>query len=107
MSMRKSWKIKKLGHICTIYDSQRKPVTKKDRTRGDYPYYGATGIQDYVASYLFDGRYLLIGEDGAKWNANEQSAYIIEGKSWVNNHVHILQLDNDVIDSFVLSLIHI
>lgn len=99
--MRKSWKIKKLGHICTIYDSQRKPVTKKDRTRGDYPYYGATGIQDYVASYLFDGRYLLIGEDGAKWNANEQSAYIIEGKSWVNNHVHILQLDNDVIDSFV------
>ena len=53
--MKQGWKIKKLGEVCDILDSQRKPVTKKDRKEGQYPYYGATGIQDYVDSYIFDG----------------------------------------------------
>ena len=44
--MKQGWKIKKLGEVCDILDSQRKPVTKKDRKEGPYPYYGATGIQD-------------------------------------------------------------
>ena len=95
------WTYKKLGEVATLYDSQRKPVTKKDRVSGMYPYYGATGIQDYVDSYIFDGRYLLLGEDGAKWGANEKSAFIIEGKSWVNNHAHIMRFDERVNDSFV------
>lgn len=100
--MREGWTYKKLGEVCEIFDSQRKPVTKSNRKSGCYPYYGATGVQDYVDSYLFDGRYLLIGEDGAKWGAMDNSAYIIEGQSWVNNHVHILQTKNDAIDKYLM-----
>ena len=98
--MKQGWEIKKLGEVCDILDSQRKPVTKKDRKEGQYPYYGATGIQDYVDSYIFDGRYLLLGEDGAKWGAMDKSAFIIEGKSWVNNHAHILKVHDCLIDTF-------
>ncbi len=92
---------KKLGEIATIHDSLRKPVTKSDRKSGIYPYYGATGVQDYVDQYIFDGRYVLVGEDGAKWGANDKSAYIIEGKSWVNNHAHVLSFNDDICDSYV------
>lgn len=99
--MKHGWEIKKLGEVCEILDSQRKPVTKKDRREGCYPYYGASGIQDYVDSYIFDGRYLLVGEDGAKWGANDKSAFIIEGKCWVNNHAHILKVHEVLLDSFV------
>ena len=98
--MKQGWEIKKLGEVCDILDSQRKPVTKKDRKEGQYPYYGATGIQDYVDSYIFDGRYLLLGEDGAKWGAMDKSAFIIEGKCWVNNHAHILKVHDCLIDTF-------
>ena len=79
-------------------DSQRRPVTKRDRKEGIYPYYGASGIQDFVDSYIFDGRYLLVGEDGAKWGSLDKSAYIVEGKCWVNNHAHILQINDIIID---------
>lgn len=96
--MKEGWEYKKLGDLCQVLDSQRKPVTKKDRTKGIYPYYGATGIQDYVDSYIFDGRFLLVGEDGAKWGAFDKTAYIIEGKSWVNNHAHILKVLENVND---------
>jgi type I restriction enzyme S subunit len=99
--MREGWEIKKLGEICEILDSQRKPVTKKYRKEGLYPYYGASGIQDYVDSYIFDGRYLLVGEDGAKWGTNDKSAFIIEGKCWVNNHAHILKVYDNLKDSFI------
>lgn len=99
--MKHGWEIKKLGEVCDILDSQRKPVTKKDRREGIYPYYGASGIQDYVDSYIFDGRYLLVGEDGAKWGANDKSAFVIDGKSWVNNHAHILKMHEGILDSFV------
>ena len=99
--MRKGWTYKKLGEVAIILDSQRKPITKKDRMKGKYPYYGASGIQDYVDSYIFDGRFLLIGEDGAKWCAFDKSAYIIEGKSWVNNHAHILKISEGNDDTFI------
>ena len=98
--MKHGWEIKKLKDVCEILDSQRKPVTKKDRRQGCYPYYGATGIQDYVDSYIFDGRYLLVGEDGAKWGAYDKTAFIVEGKCWVNNHAHILKLHNNIIYKF-------
>lgn len=98
--MKQGWEIKKLGEVCEVLDSQRKPVTKKDRKEGSYPYYGATGIQDYVDSYIFDGRYLLVGEDGAKWGSNDKTAFVVDGKCWVNNHAHILKLYDNVIDSF-------
>lgn len=99
--MKQDWEIKKLGEVCEILDHLRVPITKKDRREGVYPYYGASGVQDYVDSYIFDGRYLLVGEDGAKWGANDKSAYIIEGKSWVNNHAHILQLNDIISDRLV------
>lgn len=99
--MRKDWEVKKLGDVCEIFDSLRKPITRSKRISGNYPYYGASGVQDYIDSFIFDGRYLLVGEDGAKWGKKETSSYIIEGKSWVNNHVHVLRLNEYLIDSFV------
>ncbi len=99
--MKENWTYKKLGEICEVLDSKRKPITKSDRQSGDIPYYGATGIQDYVKDFIFDGRYLLVGEDGAKWGKDDKTAYIIEGKSWVNNHAHVLKIHEDVIDLFV------
>ena len=99
--MKEGWEVKKLGEVCEVLDSLRKPVTKKDRREGIYPYYGASGIQDYVDSYIFDGRYLLVGEDGAKWGASDKSAYIIEGKSWVNNHAHILKVNSIINDKLL------
>lgn len=92
---------KKINDICTIYDKLRKPISKKDRKVGIYPYYGASCIQDYVDDYLFDGRYVLIGEDGAKWSSGEETAYIAEGKFWVNNHAHIIKVNEDIVDTYV------
>lgn len=100
--MRKGWDYKKLGDCTQILDSQRRPVTKRDRKSGIYPYYGATGIQDYVDKYIFDGRYVLVGEDGAKWSSFTQSAFIIEGKTWVNNHAHVLRTNDFLVDSFLV-----
>ena len=87
----KRWVWCKLGAICEILDSKRKPITKKDRKPGPYPYYGATCIQDYVAGYIFDEPLVLLGEDGAKWGKGDKSAFCVEGKIWVNNHAHILK----------------
>ena len=85
------WQQKKLGDICEILDSKRKPVKKENRKKGKYPYYGATGILDYVNNYIFDEKLVLVGEDGAKWNSGDKTAFITEGKYWVNNHAHVLK----------------
>jgi type I restriction enzyme S subunit len=90
-----SWKTTNLGKLCKIFDSLRKPITKKFRKRGKYPYYGATGIVDYVDDYIFNETLVLIGEDGAKWNVGEQTAFIVSGKYWVNNHAHVIKPDED------------
>ncbi len=87
----------KLGEICDILDSKRKPITKRHRVSGKYPYYGATGILDYVGEYIFDERLVLIGEDGAKWGAGEKTAFIADGKYWVNNHAHVIRPHRDII----------
>ena len=83
---------KKLGEVCEVLDSQRKPVSKGKRRAGIYPYYGANGIQDYVDDFIFDGTFLLLGEDGSV--INEDKSPILHwaiGKIWVNNHAHILK----------------
>jgi len=73
-------------------DSKRKPVTKSDRSTGKYPYYGASGVVDYVEDYIFNGNYLLVSEDGANLLARSTPiAFSISGKTWVNNHAHILE----------------
>ena len=95
--MKEGWTYKKVGEVCEILDSQRKPITKGKREPGFIPYYGATGCLDYVKDYIFDEKLVLLGEDGAKWGAGENSAYIINGKSWVNNHAHALRPKRDLL----------
>ena len=81
-----------LEECCTILDRKRKPITKSARIAGEYPYYGANGIQDYVNDYIFDGTYILVGEDGSVLTANGNPVVNwAEGKIWVNNHAHIME----------------
>ena len=86
-----SWEWVRLGEVCEILDSKRRPITKSERTSGPYPYYGASCVQDYVAEYIFDEPLVLLGEDGAKWGKGDNSAFQISGKTWVNNHAHVLR----------------
>lgn len=100
---KENWKYLPLGEICDILDSKRKPITKNKRLSGSIPYYGATGVLDYVKDYIFNEKLVLLGEDGAKWGAGENSAYIIDGKSWVNNHAHALRPHrNIIVDEFIV-----
>lgn len=98
--------IVKLGDVCDCLDALRIPITKCDRKPGNVPYYGATGIQDYVAGHLFNEPLVLLGEDGAKWGAGERSAFLVEGKSWVNNHVHILRPADSLLASFLIAYLN-
>lgn len=83
---------KKVEEICDILDSQRKPISKDKRIKGIFPYYGANGIQDYINDYLFNGSFLLVGEDGSVINKNNTPVLnLVTGKIWVNNHAHILK----------------
>lgn len=84
-----------LPEISENCDSQRKPITSSQRVSGSTPYYGASGIVDYVDDYIFDGEYLLISEDGANLLARSTPiAFSISGKTWVNNHAHILKFES-------------
>ncbi|MDK2843189.1 MAG: type restriction enzyme subunit, partial [Anaerophaga sp.] len=85
------WNRMTIDETCEILNNLRKPLTNNLREKGEYPYYGASGIIDYVNDYIFNERLLLIGEDGAKWGAYEKTAFIAEGKYWVNNHAHVLK----------------
>ena len=83
---------KKLEDVCEILDSRRVPITAKDRKAGTYPYYGANGLQDYVADYIFDDELVLLAEDGGNFGSKERPiAYRVSGKCWVNNHAHVLK----------------
>ena len=77
---------------CEILDSMRIPITAGDRKEGEYPYYGANGIQDYVADYIFDDELVLLAEDGGNFGSKERPiAYRVSGKCWINNHAHVLK----------------
>ena len=92
MEPKEGWEEKRLPEISENLDSMRKPVTKKDRTEGIYPYYGASGIVDYVDDYIFDENLLCISEDGANLLMRTYPiAFPISGKVWVNNHAHVLR----------------
>jgi type I restriction enzyme S subunit len=91
-----------LNEISENLDRQRVPITKKDRKEGEIPYYGASGIVDYVQDFLFDEDLLCISEDGANLLARTYPiAFSISGKTWVNNHAHILRFDNTISQYFV------
>lgn len=88
---------KKLGEVCEVLDNKRKAISKKDRVSGKYPYYGANGVQDYVNNYIFDGQFILMGEDGSVINKDKSPVlhWIDGAKIWVNNHAHVLaQMDS-------------
>lgn len=89
------WVEKKLGKIAENLDSKRIPITSNQREKGEIPYYGASGIIDYVKDYIFDEDLLLISEDGANLVARVYPiAFSISGKTWVNNHAHVLKFKN-------------
>lgn len=88
------WGVEKLGDITICHDSKRVPLSSNDRelVKGEIPYYGATGIMDYVNNYIFDGDYVLMAEDGSVMT--EKGTPILQrisGKNWVNNHAHVLE----------------
>lgn len=88
------WDVKKLKFLMMNLDSRRIPLSSEERAemRGDYPYYGSNGIVDHVNNFLFDGEYILLGEDGAPFfEAYKDVAFLVDGKFWANNHAHILK----------------
>jgi type I restriction enzyme, S subunit len=100
--MKAGWQVKTLNQIAENLDNKRIPITKSDRIDGNYPYYGASGIVDYVRDYIFDCDALLISEDGANLLARSTPiAFPASGKYWVNNHAHILKFDSLVTQRFV------
>ena len=101
------WKEVKLEEILIIYDKKRRPLSSIQRSsfQGQYRYYGAQGIIDYIADYIFDGEYMLIAEDGENLNSRTQPiAQIVNGKFWVNNHAHIVRT-NDKANMYLVMLI--
>ena len=97
----------KLGEVCEVLDSKRVPITAANRVSGQYPYYGANGVQDYVADYIFDDELVLLAEDGGNFGSKEKPiAYRVSGKCWVNNHAHIVQGNEQCDTRFLCYLIN-
>ncbi|KRK82105.1 specificity determinant HsdS [Companilactobacillus bobalius DSM 19674] len=92
------WEQHKLKEVSNRYDNLRIPITASDRIRGDTPYYGANGIQDHVKGYTHDGEFILVAEDGANDLKNYPIQYL-NGKAWINNHVHVLQSKSKISDN--------
>ncbi len=91
-------KLKKLGELVEIHNNKRIPLSSKERANLSkiYPYYGAQGIVDYVDNYIFDGKNILIAEDGENLKSNNKSiCTLATGKYWVNNHAHIVRANNE------------
>jgi len=99
------WATVALGDAIDFFDSKRIPLSAMERAkrRGEFPYYGASGIIDWIDDYIFDGRYLLVAEDGENLNSRKLPvAFFAEGKFWVNNHAHIVRGKSDVLDDVFL-----
>ena len=93
------WKEYQLKDCVDILDGQRVPINSNDRSKriGEVPYYGATGQVGWINDYIFDEELVLLGEDGAPFlDKSKPIAYIINGKSWVNNHAHVLRARKDI-----------
>ena len=102
LGTKSDWLTKPLGETCTNLDSMRVPVTKSSRASGDVPYYGASGVVDHVKAHIFDEDLLLVSEDGANLLARTYPiAFSISGKSWVNNHAHVLQFNDLATQKFI------
>ena len=96
------WEQRKLGEIVEFLDTMRKPLEEAKRVPGPYPYYGASGIVDYVEDYIFDEELVLLSEDGANiTDRNYPVCFLASGKYWVNNHAHVLRTKNGHENNFI------
>ena len=101
------WEEKALGSIAENLSNKRIPITSAKREKGNIPYYGATGIIDYVKDFIFEEDLLLISEDGANlMDRNYPIAFAISGKTWVNNHAHVLKFKNKSTEALVQRFIN-
>ena len=101
------WEKKRIGDIVEYFDKQRKPLSSMQRMSMDkiYPYYGAATLMDYVDNYLFDGIYLLLGEDGTVITPeNYPVLQYVWGKFWVNNHAHVLRGKDGISTEFLYAM---
>ena len=96
-----AWEQRRLGEVVERFDNLRIPVTSSKREKGITPYYGANGIQDYVQGYTHDGEFVLVAEDGAN-DLQNYPVHYVNGKVWVNNHAHVLQGKNKMVDNLFL-----
>jgi type I restriction enzyme, S subunit len=97
------WRERPLGELTDNFDGIRVPVKESDRRPGPYPYYGASGIVDYVDGFLFDGEYLLIAEDGENLRTRTTPvAFLAQGRFWVNNHAHIVRANGEAKTRFLM-----
>lgn len=96
------WNVQPLCKVAENLDNKRVPITERERTKGSVPYYGASGVVDYVKDYLFDEELLCVSEDGANLVARTYPiAFPITGKTWVNNHAHVLRLKDSATQKIV------
>ena len=93
---------RKLGECVAFLDTMRKPLKESEREKGIYPYYGASGIVDYVSDYIFDEELVLLSEDGANiTDRNYPVCFLASGKYWVNNHAHVLKVNTENENNFI------
>ncbi|MBW7996821.1 MAG: restriction endonuclease subunit S [Candidatus Glassbacteria bacterium] len=96
------WTLQPLGKLTENFDALRRPVKSADRSPGPYPYYGASGVVDYVDDYIFDGEHLLIAEDGENLRTRQTPiAFLARGQFWVNNHAHIVRGNRNALTRYL------
>lgn len=96
------WETAPLDECVEFLDNLRKPIDEGSRIKGIYPYYGASGIVDYIHDYIFDEELILLSEDGANiTDRNYPVCFLASGKYWVNNHAHVLRTKEDFVNNFV------
>lgn len=96
------WEVKPLSDIVDFLDGQRRPIKSSERKSGEYPYYGASGIIDFVDDFIFDDDLILLGEDGENiLSRNLPLAFKVRGKIWVNNHAHVLKPKDEIDITFL------
>lgn len=98
-----SWEVTKLKYFIDCYDGKREPIDSGKRKSGNYPYWGAGSITDYVDDYLFDEELVLLGEDGAPFfDPTRPVAFLVNEKIWVNNHIHVLKPHNTICSNYMV-----
>lgn len=99
------WKTYRLDELGQILNNKRVPLNSRERgnRRGVFPYYGASGIVDYIDGYIFEGAHVLISEDGENLRSRQTPiAFKADGKFWVNNHAHIFKGKNKWANDFIV-----